>query len=148
MCHPSPPPPPPAHTQVLNKQVITRTSGRCLGTISGAWLDPAAGTLVSFDLDERKQGGSGALGGLSTPPRAGNIPLSALRQIGDVVLVHDESGLYEQDLDGRLGFVNPVGLDVRTRAGEFLGKVCVGRGGWGPRGPQGGVSRPPWVGTV
>jgi hypothetical protein len=44
-------------------------------------------------------------------------------QIGDVVLVHDESGLYEQDLDGRLGFVNPVGLDVRTRAGEFLGKV-------------------------
>lgn len=44
-------------------------------------------------------------------------------QIGDVVLVHDESGLYEQDLDGRLGFVDPVGLDVRTRAGEFLGKV-------------------------
>jgi hypothetical protein len=40
-----------------------------------------------------------------------------------VVLVHDESGLYEQDLDGRLGFVNPVGLDVRTRTGEFLGKV-------------------------
>jgi hypothetical protein len=68
--------------QVLNKQVITRTSGRCLGTISGAWLDPAAGTLVSFDLDERKQGGSGALGGLSAPPRAGNIPLSALRQVG------------------------------------------------------------------
>jgi hypothetical protein len=68
--------------QVLNKQVITRTSGRCLGTISGAWLDPAGGTLVSFDLDERKQGGSGALGGLSSPPRAGNIPLSALRQVG------------------------------------------------------------------
>lgn len=44
-------------------------------------------------------------------------------QIGDVVLVHDESGLYEQDLDGRLGFVNPLGLDVRTRTGQFLGKV-------------------------
>lgn len=67
--------------QVLNKQVITRTSGRCLGTISGAWLDPAGGALVSFDLDERKQAGSGGLGGLSTPPRAGNIPLSALRQV-------------------------------------------------------------------
>jgi hypothetical protein len=67
--------------QVLNKQVITRTSGRCLGSISGAWLDPAAGTLVSFDLDERRQGGSGGLGSLSTPPRAGNIPLSALRQV-------------------------------------------------------------------
>lgn len=51
-------------------------------------------------------------------------------QIGDVVLVHDESGLYEQDLDGRLGFVNPVGLDVRTRAGEFLGKVREGGRDW------------------
>jgi hypothetical protein len=49
--------------------------------------------------------------------------VGAAGQIGDVVLVHDESGLYEQDLDGRLGFVNPVGLDVRTRTGEFLGKV-------------------------
>ncbi|KAF6259304.1 hypothetical protein COO60DRAFT_1294920 [Scenedesmus sp. NREL 46B-D3] len=109
-------------TQVLSKQVVTRTSGRSLGTISGAWLDPARGTLVSFDLDDRRPGsGSGLV--LSSPARAGNIPLSALRQIGDVVLVHDESGLYEQDLDGRLGFVNPVGLGVRTRTGEFLGKV-------------------------
>ena len=40
-----------------------------------------------------------------------------------MVLVHDEAGLYEQDLDGRLGFINPLGLDVRTRGGEFLGKV-------------------------
>eukprot|EP00879_Flechtneria_rotunda_P012971 GHRR01013544.1.p1 GENE.GHRR01013544.1~~GHRR01013544.1.p1 ORF type:complete len:368 (+),score=104.75 GHRR01013544.1:207-1310(+) len=109
-------------TQVLNKQVITRTSGRTLGCISGAWLDPGRGTLVSFDLDERKQS-SGVGLGLSSPARAGNIPLTALRQIGDVVLVHDESGLYEQDLDGRLGFVNPVGLNVRTRTGEFLGKA-------------------------
>lgn len=42
------------------------------------------------------------------------------------MLVHDEAGLYEQDLDGRLGFVNPVGLGVVTRAGDFLGKVTVG----------------------
>lgn len=66
--------------QVLNKQVVTRTSGRALGTISGAWLDPARGSLVSFDLDERRPGSSGGLG-LSSPARAGNIPLSALRQV-------------------------------------------------------------------
>lgn len=76
---------------------------------------------------------------LAFPPRAaekkglsanriGNIPLSALRQIGDVVLVHDESGLYEQDLDARMGFVNPLGLEVRTAGGEFLGKVGTGQG--------------------
>lgn len=66
-------------SQVLNKQVVTRTSGRSLGTISGAWLDPARGLLVSFDLDDRKPG-SGTV--LSSPARAGNIPLSALRQVG------------------------------------------------------------------
>jgi sporulation protein YlmC with PRC-barrel domain len=101
----------------MGKQVITRTSGRSLGTISGCWMDPSRATLVSFDLQESKS----SL--LSTPQRAGNIPLASLRQIGDVVLVHDESGLYEQDLDGRMGFVDPLGLEVRTRAGEFLGKV-------------------------
>lgn len=67
--------------QVLNKQVVTRTSGRSLGCISGAWLDPARGTLVSFDLDDRKPGSGSGLG-LSSPARAGNIPLSALRQVG------------------------------------------------------------------
>jgi hypothetical protein len=66
--------------QVLNKQVVTRTSGRSLGTISGAWLDPARGTLVSFDLDDRRPGSGSGLA-LSSPARAGNIPLSALRQV-------------------------------------------------------------------
>lgn len=73
-------------SQVLNKPVITRTSGRCLGTICGAWLDPGAGALVSFDLDDRKAPGGGAGGGLggalAAPARAGNIPLTALRQVG------------------------------------------------------------------
>jgi hypothetical protein len=72
-------------TQVLNKQVITRTSGRCLGTISGAWMDPGSGALVSFDLDERRQGSGGGGLGLSSPARAGNIPLTALRQVGALV---------------------------------------------------------------
>eukprot|EP00878_Enallax_costatus_P018096 GHUV01019039.1.p3 GENE.GHUV01019039.1~~GHUV01019039.1.p3 ORF type:complete len:115 (+),score=25.50 GHUV01019039.1:789-1133(+) len=67
--------------QVLNKQVVTRTTGRSLGCISGAWLDPARGTLVSFDLDDRKPGSGPGLG-LNSPARAGNIPLSALRQVG------------------------------------------------------------------
>lgn len=66
--------------QVMNKQVVTRTTGRSLGCISGAWLDPARGTLVSFDLDDRKPGSGPGLG-LSSPARAGNIPLSALRQV-------------------------------------------------------------------
>jgi hypothetical protein len=153
--------------QVLNKQVITRTSGRALGALCAAWIDPGRRELVSFDLDDRRPGPSGG-GGASLPlvkgaARVGNLPLGALRQIGDVVLVHDESGLYEPDLDGRLGFVNPVGLEVRTAAGEFLGKVrprpggapevaeggarargCGGRGGGRPRPRRGSGPGPQW----
>jgi len=126
---PTPSPPPPTkHTphQVLNKQVITRTSGRALGSLCACWMDPGRRELVSFDVDDRRTGGGGGGAGLPLvggAQRVGNLPLAALRQIGDVVLVHDEQGLYEQDLDGRLGFVNPIGLEVRTAAGEFLGKV-------------------------
>lgn len=44
-------------------------------------------------------------------------------QIGDVVLVHDDSVLFDAPMDGRFGYYNLVGMDVRTRSGEFLGKV-------------------------
>ncbi|GBG00618.1 hypothetical protein Rsub_13417, partial [Raphidocelis subcapitata] len=113
-------------SQVLSKPVITRTTGRSLGSLCAAWIDPGRRELVSFDLDDRRAGG-GAGGGGARPlvggaARVGNLPLAALRQIGDVVLVHDEAGLYEPDLDGRLGFVNPIGLEVRTAAGDVLGK--------------------------
>jgi hypothetical protein len=127
---PSPIHPTPAPPQVLNKQVITRTSGRALGSLCACWMDPSRREVVSFDLDDRRAASSGAgaaASGLSRAvagaQRVGNLPLAALRQIGDVVLVHDEQGLYEQDLDGRLGFVSPVGMEVRTAAGDFLGKV-------------------------
>lgn len=87
---------------------------------------PSRPLLRAFPLPPPAAGGAGRplVGGAA---RVGNLPLASLRQIGDVVLVHDEGGLYEQDLDGRLGFVNPIGLEVRTAAGDFLGKVR----GWG-----------------
>lgn len=101
-------------SQVLDKDVITRTSGRNLGKVGAMWVDPVKREVVSLDLDEKKTIGS---------TKIGNIPLSALRQIGDVVLVHDEAGLYEADLDGRYGYVVLNGMEVRTRSGDCLGKV-------------------------
>ena len=56
-----------------------------------------------------------------------NVALGRLTQIGDVILVQDESVLYDQPLDGRYGFLMLSGMEVRTRSGEFLGKV------WGRR---------------
>jgi len=60
------PPPPPNKrpavptqpAQVLGKQVITRTSGRALGTAASAWVDPVRREVVSFDLVEKKTVGS------------------------------------------------------------------------------------------
>ena len=102
-------------SQVLNKQVITRTTGRSLGLVSAMWVDPARAEVVSLDLEERKGVGSARV--------VANIPLSRLTQIGDVVLVHDEQVLYEAPLDSRMGFMNLTGVEVRTQIGTFLGKV-------------------------
>ncbi len=68
-------------SQVVGKQVITRTTGRDLGVVSGMWVDPSTGEVVSMDLDDKKGVGS---------MRIANIHLSRLTQIGDVVLVHDD----------------------------------------------------------
>ncbi|KAF5831216.1 hypothetical protein DUNSADRAFT_13453 [Dunaliella salina] len=99
---------------VSGKQVITRTQGRNLGTVTTAWVDPQRYEVVSLDIDDKKTVGS----------RVGvaNVPLSRLTQIGDVVLV-DDSSLYEPPMDGRFGYYVLAGMEVRTRSGDFLGKV-------------------------
>lgn len=101
-------------SQVVGKRVITTSTGRDLGVVSCMWVDPARGEVVSMDLDDKK--GVGA-------QRVANIGLSRLTQIGDVVLVQDESVLYDQPLDGRFGYVVLAGMEVRSRSGDFLGKV-------------------------
>lgn len=105
--------------QVLNKQVIARTSGNSLGIISACWVHPDQFYVVSVDLIKEKTNL------LSSAQRVGNIPLAAFKQIGDVVLVHDDAVLMEQDLDGRLGYINPIGMDVLTMSGQALGKVSI-----------------------
>jgi sporulation protein YlmC with PRC-barrel domain len=100
--------------QVANKQVITRSKGKNLGTVRNFWVDPRSGRVVSFDLDEKKS---------LTSTRIANIPLTSLRQIGDVVLVNDDDAASQQPYDDRYGFVALIGMGVRTRSGTYLGKV-------------------------
>ena len=78
-------------TQVVGKQVITRTTGRDLGVVTCMWVDPGRGEVVSLDLEDKK--GGGGVGGALSAVRSGlvtNIGLGRLTQIGDVVLVQDE----------------------------------------------------------
>ncbi len=69
-------------------------------------------TVVFLDLRAKGLGGQ----------EVGVVELSALTQIGDVVLVHDESAL-EDDLRSR-GLVKLVGYSVQAYDGTPLGKVC------------------------
>jgi len=52
-----------------------------------------------------------------------HVLLSSLRQIGDVVLVHDERALLDPPADESLGYCRMVGAKVVTRAGIELGRV-------------------------
>ena len=49
-------------------QVITRTSGRCLGVVGDLWVDAVRREVVSLDLEEKRQFGLSAT-------RIANIPL-------------------------------------------------------------------------
>ncbi|GFR47788.1 hypothetical protein Agub_g9557, partial [Astrephomene gubernaculifera] len=101
-------------SDVADKQLITRNRGQNLGTIGEAWVDPINLEVVSFDI-EPKRG--------ATTSTVSNVPLTALWQIGDVVLIQDENLNVQQRLDSRFGLVKLLGMEVRTRSNKLLGKV-------------------------
>ena len=53
----------------------------------------------------------------------GNLVWETVCQVGDVVLVHDESALDFAPQDEAVGFIDLMGCSVRTSRGEQLGKV-------------------------
>eukprot|EP00798_Chlamydomonas_sp_ICE-L_P007728 gene7729-900_t len=102
-------------SQVLGKQVISCDTGRKLGVAISMWVDPNSAEVVSLDLSTK--------GTANTNAPTVNIPLSAMNQIGDVILVNDEMAMYQQPLDGRYGYLVLTGVEVKTQSGEFLGKL-------------------------
>jgi len=101
---------------VIGKDVVTRTAGRRLGSVSQLWVDVDAWRVDALDLRESRSP-LASLGG--EEPEA--VLLSSLRQIGDVILVHDDSALepgFSPD-----GLLPLVGYEVVTEGGTFLGRV-------------------------
>ena len=96
--------------------MIARTSGKQLGYVAQLYVDPQRMAVVSLDL--RTDWIS-----LSRSPDS-SITLSALRQIGDVVLVHDETAVNDSSaLAASWGAVKLIGMAVETEDGTHLGKV-------------------------
>lgn len=100
---------------LMDKEVITRTTGRRLGYIQELYVDPGRLEVVSLYL----RPSSNPIAAIAED----HVMLSSLRQVGDVVLVHDESALLDPPADETYGFYRVVGCEVETEDGTVLGRV-------------------------
>jgi sporulation protein YlmC with PRC-barrel domain len=100
---------------ILGTQVITRTDGKRLGVVSQMWVDIDRGEVVALGVRENVL--SGVLSGNQQI-----MQLSSIRQIGDVILVDDDTALEDDELS-----VSPystlVNCQVITENGDMLGRV-------------------------
>ena len=104
-------------SQLANKQVVTRTDGRILGVVDHLIADPNTCKVVALSLKEPPSGDAFP----GDAPR--QIGLMSLKQISDVLLVHDDRVLLQQQLTVGLGYVKMVGTVVKTADGRVVGKV-------------------------
>lgn len=106
-------------TAVCAVQVITRQEGTSLGFVEQLYVLPQQIAVANINLKQDK---------LPLTPANRNIPLAALQQIGDVLLVQDEGALRQPDPYSVANTTKLVGLDVVTEDGQLLGKVSASGG--------------------
>jgi sporulation protein YlmC with PRC-barrel domain len=99
---------------LIGTQVITRNSGKRLGVVSQFWVDVDRREVVVIGVRQNMLSGV-----LSQEQQT--LLLKNVRQIGDVVLVDDDSVL-DDDLNLE-GYSNLINSEVITETGELLGKV-------------------------
>ena len=98
----------------LGTQVITRNSGQRLGVVSQVWVDVDQREVVAIGLRENIMSGL-----VSSTQQI--MPLANIRQIGDVILVDDDTAI--DDEVNVAPFSTLVNCEVITETGEPLGRV-------------------------
>ncbi|MEM8505543.1 MAG: PRC-barrel domain-containing protein [Cyanobacteria bacterium P01_D01_bin.1] len=101
-------------SDIVGTQVITRSTGRRLGVVSQLWVDMDRLEVLAVGLQEN------ALSKVIANNEKVML-LSDIRQMGDVILVDDDTVL-----DGDINvasFSNMVNSEVITESGEVLGRV-------------------------
>lgn len=98
-------------SDILNTQVITRDNGKRLGIVNQIWVDIDQREVVALGLRD-------SLISISGLPRY--MYLSAINQIGDVILVENEDAIEDVDIETLSNLIN---WEVITETGEVLGKV-------------------------
>jgi sporulation protein YlmC with PRC-barrel domain len=98
-------------SDLLNTQVITRTTGKRLGVVKELLVDIDRRQVVALGLRDNLLSVAGM-------PRF--MLLSSIQQIGDVILVEDEDVIEDIDVDAYSRLINS---EVITETGELLGKA-------------------------
>lgn len=101
-------------SDIVGTQVITRSTGRRLGVVSQMWVDLDRLEVVALGLQEN----------ILSKVIASNekvMLLSDIRQMGDVLLVDDDTVL-DGDIN-TAAFSSMVNSEVITESGEVLGRV-------------------------
>ncbi|MDA0266780.1 MAG: PRC-barrel domain-containing protein [Cyanobacteria bacterium] len=101
-------------SDLLGTQIITRSNGKRLGVISQIWVDVDRGEVVALGLRET------ILPGVMTGDEQVML-LSSIRQMGDVILVDDETAI--EDNVSLAPYSKMTTSEVITESGETLGKV-------------------------
>ncbi|MBE9177696.1 PRC-barrel domain-containing protein [Oculatella sp. LEGE 06141] len=101
-------------SDILGTQIITRDTGKRLGVVSQLWVDVDRREVVAIGLRESMLSGV-----LSNTQQA--MMLTSIRQIGDVILVDDDTVL--DDEVNVEAFSKLISSEVITETGELLGKV-------------------------
>ena len=99
-------------SDILGTQVITRDRGKRLGVVSQLWVDIDRREVVAIGLRDN-------IFAVAGMPRF--MFLSNVSEIGDVLLVEDESAI-EDDLDVEVYSIL-INSEVITETGELLGRV-------------------------
>ncbi len=101
-------------SDIVGTQIITRSTGRRLGVVSQMWVDLDRLEVVALGLQEN----------ILSKVIASNekvMFLSDIRQMGDVLLVDDDTVL-DGDIN-TASFSSLVNSEVITESGEVLGRV-------------------------
>ena len=105
----------------MRKDVVTRTGGTRLGNVSQLWVDTTEWEVVALDC---RPVGNGVFSPVVNAVGGGQVDhvlMTSLRQVGDVILVHDENAVERRW--SSYGLQTVVGCDVVTERGTYIGRV-------------------------
>ncbi|NJO79060.1 MAG: PRC-barrel domain containing protein [Cyanobacteria bacterium RM1_2_2] len=101
-------------SDLMGTQIITRAGGKRLGVVSQIWVDVDRREVIAIGMRESMLSGV-----LSSTQQT--MLLTSVRQIGDVILVEDDTVL-EDDFNAE-AYSSLINSEVITETGELLGKV-------------------------